>query len=68
MFFVLVPFLKRAPRVIIHLVRNAEKWGGGGSIDVNHTSQLEAFIYLSSSSSNSDSGSGFWISKFSLCL
>ena len=28
MFFVLVPFLKRAPRIIIHLARNAEKGGG----------------------------------------
>ena len=28
MFFVLVPLLKRAPRVIIHLARNAEKGGG----------------------------------------
>ena len=28
MFFVLVPFLKRAPRIIIHLARNVEKGGG----------------------------------------
>ena len=28
MFFVLVLFLKRAPRIIIHLARNAEKGGG----------------------------------------
>ena len=28
MFFVLMPFLKRAPRIIIHLARNAEKEGG----------------------------------------
>ena len=28
MFFVLVRFLKRAPRIIIHLARNAEKGGG----------------------------------------
>ena len=28
MFFALVAFLKRAPRIIIHLVRNAEKGGG----------------------------------------
>ena len=28
MFFVLVTFLKRAPRIIIHLARNAEKGGG----------------------------------------
>ena len=29
MFFVLVPFLKRALRIVIHLARNAEKGGGG---------------------------------------
>ena len=28
MFFILVPFLKRAPCIIIHLARNAEKGGG----------------------------------------
>ena len=28
MFFVLVPFLKRAPRIIVHLARNVEKLGG----------------------------------------
>ena len=28
MFFVLVPFLKRDPRIVIHLARNAEKGGG----------------------------------------
>ena len=28
MFFALVTFLKRAPHIIIHLVRNAEKGGG----------------------------------------
>ena len=28
MFFVLVPFLKRAPPIIIHLARNVEKGGG----------------------------------------
>ena len=28
MFFVLVPFLKRAPRIIIHLATNVEKGGG----------------------------------------
>ena len=28
MFFVLVTFLKRAPLIIIHLARNAEKGGG----------------------------------------
>ena len=27
-FFALVTFLKRAPRIIIHLARNAEKGGG----------------------------------------
>ena len=66
-FFVLVAFLKRAPRIIIHLARNAEK--GGKSFDVNHTSQLEAFIspqYFSDSASGSASGSGFPISWFSI--
>ena len=28
MFFEFVPFLKRAPRITIHLARNAEKGGG----------------------------------------
>ena len=28
MFFVLVPFLKRAPHIIIHLAMNVEKGGG----------------------------------------
>ena len=28
MFFALVTFLKRAPRIIIHLARNVEKGGG----------------------------------------
>ena len=28
MSFILVPFLKRAPTIIIHLARNAEKGGG----------------------------------------
>ena len=42
-----------------------KEWGEGGrSIDVSHTSQLKAFIYLSDSSS----GFGFriWISGFSI--
>ena len=28
MFYVHVPFLKRVPRIVIHLARNAEKGGG----------------------------------------
>ena len=51
MFFILVPFLKRAPCIIIHLARNAEKGGVLMSIilpNLNHS-----FV------PGSGSGSGF---------
>ena len=57
MFFILEYFLKRAPYIIFHLARNAER--RRRRIDVNHTYHLEHFIYLSGSGSGSGSGSCF---------
>ena len=44
MFFVLVPFLKRAPRIIIHLARNVEK-GGGVLMRITLPNLKHSFIY-----------------------
>ena len=55
MFFVLVPFLERLRQY--HHPSCQEFREGRRSIDVNHTSQLETFIYLYFS--GSDSGSRF---------
>ena len=44
MFFVLVTFLKRAPRIIIHLARNAEK-GGGVLMSITVPNLKHSFIF-----------------------
>ena len=43
MFFVLVPFLKRAPHIIIHLAMNVEK-GGGVLMRITLPSLKHSFI------------------------
>ena len=50
MFFILVPFLIRAPCIIIHLARNAEK-GGGVLMSIILPNLNHSFV--------PDSGSGF---------
>ena len=54
MFFILVPFLKRAPCIIIHLARNAEK-GGGVLMSIILPNLNHSFV------PDSGSGSGFRI-------
>ena len=54
MFFILVPFLKRAPCIIIHLARNAEK-GGGVLMSIILPNLNHSFV----PDSGSGSGSGF---------
>ena len=44
MFFAPVTFLKRAPRIIIHLARNAEK-GGGVLMSVTLPNLNHSFIF-----------------------
>ena len=51
-FFIIVPFLKRAPCIIIHLARNAEK-GGGVLMSIILPNLNHSFV--------PDSGSGFRI-------
>ena len=58
MFFILVPFLKRAPCIIIHLARNAEK-GGGVLMSIILPNLNHSFV--PDSGSGSGSGSGFRI-------
>ena len=58
MFFVLVRFLKRAPRIIIHLARNVEK-GGGVLMSMILPNLNHSFI-----SPIPVPGSGFWILDF----
>ena len=76
MFFILVPFLKRAPCIIIHLARNAEK-GGGVLMSIILPNLNHSFVPDSGSGSGSGSGfripdsgsgsvSGFRISWFSI--
>ena len=63
MFFILVPFPKRAPYIIIHLARNAERREEASII----LPKLESLIYLSGSGSVSGfriRGSGFRIPAF----
>ena len=43
--FILIPFLKSAPWVIIHLARNAEK-GGGVLMSIIFRNLNHLFIYL----------------------
>ena len=63
MFFILVPFLKRAPCIIIHLARDAEK--GGGVLmsiilpNLNHSFVPDSGFRIPDSGSGS--GSGFRI-------
>ena len=59
MFFILVPFLKRAPCIIIHLARNAEK-GGGVLMSIILPNLNHSFV------PDSGSVSGFRISGFSI--
>ena len=70
MFFILVPFLKRAPCIIIHLARNAEK-GGGVLMSIILPNLNHSFVPDSGSGSgfripDSGSVSGFQISGFSI--
>ena len=44
MFLALITFLKRAPRIIIHLARNAEK-GGGALMSVTLPNLNHSFIF-----------------------
>lgn len=44
MFFVLVTFLDRAPRIIIHFARNAEK-GGGALIPITVPNSKHSSIF-----------------------
>ena len=57
MFFVLVHFLKRAPSIIIHLAKNAEK-GGGVLMSIILSNLKHSFVCPVPVP---DSGSGFLI-------
>ena len=65
MFFILVPFLKRAPCIIIHLARNAEK-GGGVLMSIILPNLNHSFVPVPVPFPDSGSVSGIQISWFSI--
>ena len=70
MFFVVVPFFKRAPRIIIHLAMNVEK-GGGVLMRITLPNLKHSFICpipvpVPVPDPDPDPDSGFRISVFSI--